>query len=72
MKTPKTIADLKYQDNVISVMFAANIQDKAQQFFQQAGIEGMPKVNYLFSEGGMRVWESYVDSGSVDYLYIIQ
>lgn len=72
MNTPKTISDLRYQYHVISVLGFSNVQKRAKQFFKKAGLEGRVKVNHLFTEDGKRVFESYVDSGSVDYLYIIQ
>lgn len=71
--TPKTLADLRYQDNVIRIHTAKDPKDAAEDFFySNFGTKEDIKVRNLFSEDGKKVYEAYVDAGSVDYLYIIQ
>lgn len=71
--TPKTLADLKFQEHVIRIHTAKDPKDAAEDFFySNFGTKEDVKVRSLFSEDGKEVYESYIDAGSVDYLYIIQ
>jgi hypothetical protein len=68
---PKMLADLKSQPNVIHLRPGVDMRLTVNSWFKDAGFDGAAKINHLFDEGGVKVYESYVDSGSVDYLYII-
>lgn len=71
MSTPKTLMDLRYQDNVINITDGSAIETHARRWFNEVfGSTEEPKINYLFTEGDVKVYECYADSGSVDYLYI--
>lgn len=74
--TPKTLADLKHQDWVIDLELVQGPRDTPQQaadfIFESLmpGDERPVTLRQLFTEGDVRVYEAYKDSGSVDYLYI--
>lgn len=76
--TPKTLADLKYQEHVTEVQQNDDREEVARKFFtDNFGYEFTPNkyptfvsVTLLFKENGVEVWEAYVDPGSIDYLYI--
>lgn len=72
--TPKTLASLKYQDNVIEVTPQETVDQAAEYFFRNLFSDDIRpvKVNLLFEEEGAKVYEAYKDSGSVDYLYLIK
>lgn len=71
--TPKTLADLKYQDWVIDLKPTDTPQAAAEEVLNQLFPDERPvTVRELFTEGEIRVYEAYKDSGSVDYLYIKQ
>lgn len=70
--TPKSINELQWQDNVIFLNEGEAPETAANRFFHELfDAEKAVKVNLLFSEDGQKVYESYQDSGSVDYLYMI-
>lgn len=69
--TPKTLADLKHQDWVIDLKKTDTPQQAAEEVLNQLFPDERPvAVRQLFTEDGVRVYEAYKDSGSVDYLYI--
>ena len=71
MTTPKTLADLRYMEFTGTVTGTYHhIEGYAAAFFKDAGITGTVKINFLFTEGDAKVYECYVDSGSIDYLYV--
>lgn len=66
--TPKTLADLKYQDFSHTVTGTySDVEAYAKKWFQ--GGDDL-KIRHLFNEGDAKVYECYEDSGSIDYLYI--
>lgn len=72
MNTPKMLADLKYQDNVLNLPQGRVPETEANRWFHELFNNSAPvKVNRLFVEDNSVVYEAYQDSGSVDYLYII-
>ena len=72
ISTPKTLSDLRYQDNVIYGA-AGPVIDEAKwwfrEFFQNTA---HVYLRLLFVEDGHQVWEAYQDAGSVDYLYLVK
>lgn len=71
--TPKTIADLKYQDWVIDLKPTDTPQAAADEVLNQLFPDDRPvTVRKLFTEDGIIVHEAYKDSGSNDYVYIKQ
>lgn len=70
--TPKTLTDLRFQEFVFTAKQGQAPETIARKFFKDLfDFEGEPKLNHLFTEDGKRVYESYIDAGSVDYIYII-
>lgn len=70
---PRTLEDIRYQDNVLYLSSDQTVSTEAHKWFKETfDTEDEPTVNFLFMEDGKRVWEAYTDSGSVDYLYIVQ
>jgi hypothetical protein len=71
--TPKNLASLKYQENVLEVKTSETVNQVAEYFFRDLFSDDIRpvKVNFLFEEDGAKVYEAYKDSGSVDYLYLI-
>jgi len=70
--TPRTLRELKYQNFVFTAKPGEKPEDIARRFFKEVfDFDGEPTVNPLFSEDDHKVYESYIDSGSVDYIYII-
>lgn len=82
--TPKKLTDLRYQDNVIHISANQDVATEARRwFYEMFESKDEPKVNKLFEEedteqyngkllGKRTVYEAYMDSGSVDYLYIVK
>lgn len=72
--TPKNLAALKYQENVIEIKPQETVDQAAEYFFRDLFSDDIRpvKVNFLFEEDGAKVYEAYKDSGSVDYLYLIK
>jgi hypothetical protein len=71
--TPKNLASLKYQENVLEVKADETVEQAAEYFFRNLFSDTQAvKVNFLFEEDGAKVYEAYKDSGSVDYLYLIK
>lgn len=70
MNTPKSLADLKYEQFSHTITGSySDVEAYAKEWFLD--MEGNKlTINYLFTEGDARVYECYVDSGSVDYLYV--
>lgn len=69
--TPKTLADLQYQDWVIDLKPTDTPQAAAEEVLNQLFPDDRSiTVRCLFTEDGIRVHEAYKDSGSVDYIYI--
>jgi hypothetical protein len=72
-KNPTTLASLKFQDWVIDLKPTDTPQSAAEYILNELFPDDRPVyVRELFVEGGTRVWESYKDSGSDDYVYIKQ
>jgi hypothetical protein len=76
MTTPKNLTDLRFE-TVIRTTSNFETQSNAKRYFKDCEIEGDVKVRFLFSEeetnGDVyKVYESYVDSGSVDYIYLME
>lgn len=71
MNTPKTLADLRLEDNVITLN-GKTPETEANRFFHEL-FDPIAKVTVrlLFTEDDKKVYEAYQDSGSVDYLYLI-
>jgi hypothetical protein len=70
--TPAKLTDLKHQEFVFTAKQGEAPETIARKFFKDCfEFDGEPKLNHLFTEEGKRVYESYIDSGSVDYIYII-
>lgn len=70
--TPKTIADLQFQENVLELKSGQTPEIEAEKWFTDIyGQDMKPSVKRLFMEDGKIVYESYMDSGSVDYLYLV-
>lgn len=73
MSNPRTISDLRYQDNVERINKGTSPEAVAEQWFKSVFDSNDPVyVRFLFEEDGEKVFEAYTDPGSVDYLYIIQ
>lgn len=73
MNTPKTLSDLKFQDNVVTVKNGSALETTANRFFHELFDNELPVyLKRLFEEDGKVVYEAYQDSGSVDYLYLIK
>lgn len=72
--TPRNLADLKHQENVIEVKANETVDQVAEYFFRDLFSDDIRpvKVNFLFAEEDAKVYEAYKDSGSVDYLYLIK
>jgi hypothetical protein len=71
MTTPKTLADLQSQDWVIDLKPTDKPQSAAEEVLNQLIPDDRPvKVNHIFTEGDVKVYEAYKDSGSDDYIYI--
>lgn len=75
--TPRTLADLQYQDWVIDVKPQHSVQVAAESIFEQLfpADDRDVKVNLLFTEeetngDKIQVFEAYKDSGSDDYVYL--
>lgn len=72
MTTPKSLTDLRYQEFVFETKPGQDPAIIARKWFRNSfEVTDEPKMNLLFTEDGRRVYESYIDSGSVDYIYII-
>lgn len=70
--TPKTLASLKYQDFVFETKPGEAPETIARKAFKEIfDSTTEPTLRLLFKEDGKKVYESYIDSGSVDYIYII-
>jgi precorrin-2 methylase len=73
MYTPKTLSDLNFQDNVVSVKPGSAPETIANRFFHDLfDAELLVSLKRLFEEDGKVVYEAYQDSGSVEYLYLIK
>jgi hypothetical protein len=73
MSNPRSISDLRYQDNVERINKGTSPEAVAEQWFREVfDSNDTVYVRFLFEEGGAKVFEAYTDPGSVDYLYIIQ
>ena len=73
MNTPKKLNDLRYEDNVLHLTNNQTVDTEARRWFKEVlGSTLEPKINKLFTEDDKAVYESYVDSGSVDYLYLVK
>lgn len=73
MTTPKNLTDLRYEENVIRLRQGDIVEAKANSFFHELfDAKKEVTVRFLFAEDDKNVFEAYQDSGSVDYLYIIQ
>ena len=72
MTTPKNLTDLRYEENVIHLRQGDIVEAKANSFFHELFAKKEVTVRFLFAEDDKKVFEAYQDSGSVDYLYIIQ
>lgn len=69
---PKTLSDLRVQDNVISLPTGKMIEAEANRWFHEIFHPTDPVfIRHLFSEDGKKVYECYQDPGSIDYLYVI-
>lgn len=70
--TPKTLADLKSLDWVIDLKKTDTPKKAAEEIFEQLHPtdERPIFVRHLFTEGEIKVYEAYKDSGSDDYIYI--
>lgn len=68
---PKKLSDIEYHYHV-TVGHGFPIQTIAEKLFKEWFPENTDPVTVrlLFTEDGYRVWESYQDAGSVDYIYI--
>ena len=73
MNTPKKLTDLRNEDNVIRLKHGEIVEVKANTFFHTLfDAEKDVKVNRLFTEDNFIVFKAYQDSGSEEYLYLIQ
>ena len=73
ISTPKTLSDLRYQDNVVHVGANEIVDVKANRWFHELfDNSDYVHLNLLFREEGQQVWQAYQDAGSVDYLYLIK
>lgn len=75
MNTPKTLTDLRFQDNVLNINATQTANTEAHRWFHEVfGYNGNATITVrkLFTEDQHTVYEAYADSGSVDYLYIVQ
>jgi hypothetical protein len=71
--TPKKLTDLRHQDNVVNIKRDEAPETIARKWFKEVfDNPNEPTINKLFKEDDSTVFEAYVDSGSVDYLYIVQ
>jgi hypothetical protein len=69
--TPTTLESLKYQDWVIDLKQFDTPQKAANEVLNQLFPDDRPAyVRHLFTEGDVKVYEAYKDSGSDDYIYI--
>lgn len=72
MHTPKTLTDLAFRDNVIRTK-PTLVDSTANRFFHELFNAAEPVyVRHIFTEDGQKVYEAFQDSGSDDYLYIIE
>lgn len=68
-----TLKQVEDQEYVIWLKAYNDRNSHAERWFSDSGFStDTIKVNFLFSENGYNVYESYSDPASVDYLYIIQ
>lgn len=73
MNTPKTLSDVRFQDNVLHLTASKSIDTEARRWFHELFENNDPvHTRLLFTEDGAQVWEAYQDGGSVDYLYIVK
>jgi|HubBroStandDraft_2_1064218.scaffolds.fasta_scaffold00002_47 hypothetical protein len=69
----KNVTDAELQPNCLHLPVEADIQAEANQWFWERGNNrDVVYMDKLFEDDSFSVWEAYQDSGSVDYLYIIQ
>lgn len=77
MTTPKTLSDLRNETTIRTTSHFETVTQAGKYFADLFDVHEGVKINHLFDEevegdGGVRVYECYADSGSVDYLYIIE
>lgn len=73
MPTPKKLTDLKFQNHVLFLTKSQVVETEARRVFKELFNSDDPvKTNKLFTEDGEIVYEAYQDSGSDDYLYLVQ
>jgi len=69
--TPRTLADLKFQDWVIDLKQFDTPRKAGEEVLNQLFPDDRPVyVRHLFTENDIKVYEAYKDSGSDDYIYI--
>jgi hypothetical protein len=71
--TPKTLDDLQYMNHVLAITVAmSKIESQSKNYFLCVMCDNRNVTcRKIFTDSGYTVYECYTDSGSEDYLYII-
>lgn len=73
MNTPKSLQDLRYELNKLHLQAGIAVETAANRWFHELFQNNDPVfVRRLFVEDGKTVYESFQDSGSEEYLYLIK